>query len=207
MYQKMVRFAGRADPIERVLEWGPGGGVNALQFIDQAPEYWGVEISQASLDECARVLTDAGYGGFRPVLISAEDPERAASMMPNNFDLFLCTYVFELLPGRQYGERVAQVAFDALRAGGMALIQIRYDDGTDRSSQKRGDYFQNACRFTSYRIEDFWNRMESIGFRPLYVQLVTKWVDGFSGDLYAYFSLVKPAMPTNRAGETGGKGT
>ena len=73
------------------------------------------------------------------------------------------------------------------------MIQIRYDDGTSRSSQKRFDYYRNSTRFTSFRIEEFWDIAERMGFKPLYVELVPRRTEDFSGDLYAYFSLRKPA--------------
>lgn len=192
MYEAMCRHSGATRPARRVVEWGSGGGANAIHFIHEAEEFCGVEIAQASLDECERVLSAAGFRGFRPVLIQAAQPEEAERLAGQDFDLFLSTYVFELLPGRRYGERVARVAYEMLRPGGLALIQIRYDDGTDRSSQKNSNYFRNACRFTSYRVEDFWVLMQEIGFRPLYVELIPEARPGFAGDLYAYFALEKP---------------
>lgn len=193
MYERMCRYAAVPRPLESVLEWGCGGGANAIHFVGEVKRYCGVEIARASLDECGRVLGEAGFQGFQPVLISADTPESALQRAPGPFDLFLCTYVFELIPGRAYGERIARTAFDLLKPGGLALVQIRYDDGSIRSNQKTADYFGNACRFTSYRVEDFWVRMQAIGFQPLYVELFPKQIPGLSGDLYAYFAMVKPA--------------
>jgi SAM-dependent methyltransferase len=192
MYEKLCLHAGVRRPLGSAIEWGCGGGANAIHFVGEVRRFCGVEIAQASLDECGRVLAEAGFRGFEPALITADAPELALQLATGPFDLFLSTYVFELIPGRAYGERIAKVAFDLLKPGGLALIQIRYDDGSNRSNQKTDNYFDNACRFTSYRVEDFWLRMEAIGFKPLYVQLVPKLVPGFSGDLYAYFAMVKP---------------
>jgi SAM-dependent methyltransferase len=193
MYERLCLYTGVRRPLESAIEWGCGGGANAIHFVDEVKRFCGVEIARASLDECGRVLAEAGYKGFEPVLIAADTPESALQQAAGPFDLFLSTYVFELIPGRAYGERIARVAFDLLKPGGLALIQIRYDDGSNRSNQKTENYFDNACRFTSYRVEDFWVRMQAIGFQPLYVRLVPKLIPGFSGDLYAYFAMVKPA--------------
>lgn len=192
IYEQLCRAAGISRPLHNAVEWGPGGGANAIHFIHEVQEFCGIEIAQASLDECGRVLGEAGFSGFQPVLISAEDPEKAVELAPGPFDLFLSTYVFELLPSRSYGERVARIAWQLLKPGGLALIQIRYDDGSARSTQKNADYFRHAARFTSYRIEEFWTLMEAIGFQPLHVQLVPRRVAGYSGDLYAYFALRRP---------------
>ena len=139
------------------------------------------------------MLTEAGFDGFQPVLISAEQPEHALEVAAAPFDFFLSTYVFELLPGRGYGERILRIAWQLLKPGGLALIQIRYDDGSPRSTQKNVDYFQYSSRFTSYRIEEFWVLAQSIGFQPIYVTLVPKRTAEYSGDLYAYFAMVRPA--------------
>ncbi|MEZ5564853.1 MAG: class I SAM-dependent methyltransferase [Gammaproteobacteria bacterium] len=192
MYEQLCKAMGTPRPLRNAVEWGSGGGANAIHFIHEVKEYCGIEIAQASLVECERVLAEAGFNGFRPVLVSAESPETALELAPEPFDLFLSTYVFELLPSRSYGERVARIAWQLLKPGGLALIQIRYDDGSPRSTQKNADYFRHASRFTSYRVEEFWTKMEAIGFQPLYVKLVPRLVAGYSGDLYAYFAMRRP---------------
>jgi SAM-dependent methyltransferase len=199
MFERLCLVAGVPRPVRRVIEWGSGGGANAIHFIGEAHEFCGVEIAQASLDACERVLQDAGYGGFKPVLIDAAGPEAALDLAGGGYDFFLSTYVFELLPGRAYGERVLATALRLLRPGGVAIVQIRYDDGSVRSRQHHLDYYSNSTRFTSWRVEEFWTLAERIGFRAEYVTLVPRRTEDYSGDLYAYFALVKPDDPVPRA--------
>lgn len=194
LVKQLCAISGPTAPPRRIVEWGCGGGANAVHFAGQASEYCGIEISQASLDECSRVLHDAGGAVFRPVLIPAESPEQALEFVDAGYDLFLSTYVFELIPSRAYGERVLQVAIRMLRPGGLGLVQIRYDDGTVRSAQKYSDYGSNSARFTSYRIEDFWTMAQRVGFEPLFVWLAPRKTEEFSGDLYAYFGLRSPVI-------------
>ena len=156
LYDQLRSITATTAPARRIVEWGCGGGANAVHFISEAREFCGIEISQASLDECQRVLQEAGFEGFRGVLIDAETPEQAVQSAGQGFDFFLSTYVFELIPSRKYGERILHVAYQMLRPGGLALIQIRYDDGSERSTQKYLDYFRDCTRFTSYRVEEFW---------------------------------------------------
>jgi hypothetical protein len=107
-------------------------------------------------------------------------------------DFFLCTYVFELLPGKSYGERVLEIAHRSLRSGGAALIQIRYDDGRPITAPKRLDYARNAIFFTSYAIHEFWLCAERAGFRPTAISLVpTRERLPYVGAPYAYFYLHK----------------
>jgi len=192
MYEQLCRVTGTPRPLRNAVEWGCGGGANAIHFIDEVRRFCGIEIAEASLHECGRVLAEAGFTGFEPVLISAEAPEEALGLASGPYDLFLSTYVYELLPGRTYGERITRIAWQLLKPGGLALIQIRYDDGSPRSSQKHADYFRNSTRFTSYRVEEFWAVAEQAGFQPLYVTLVPHKTAEFSGDLYAYFALTRP---------------
>ena len=192
MYAQLCLVTGTPRPIGNAVEWGSGGGANAIHFIREVQAFCGIEIAQASLNECGRVLADAGFQGFQPVLISAGNPEQALELAPGPFDLFLSTYVFELLPGRSYGERILRIAWQMLKPGGLALIQIRYDDGSPRSLQKNADYFRHSSRFTSYRVEEFWVLAQKLGFQPRYVTLVPDKVAGFSGDLYAYFAMSRP---------------
>lgn len=192
LYERSRNALGLDGPLQRVVEWGCGGGANAVHFCREVASYCGIDIAQASVDECGRVLREEGFAGFQPVLIPAEDPEQALRLVGAPCDLFLCTYVFELLPGRRYGERVCRIAYDLLKPGGLALIQIRYDDGSDRTNQKNIDYYRYACRFTSYRVEEFWILAQKIGFVPQSVFLVPEKTTGFSGDRYAYFALQRP---------------
>jgi hypothetical protein len=193
MFKKLCVYASVPRPLGKAIEWGCGGGANAIHFVDDVREFCGVEISQANLDECGRVLARAGFRGFRPVLVPSENPEQVRTLLDASYDFFLCTYVYETLPGQHYCERVTRLAYELLAPSGLALIQIRYDEGSIRSKQRRFDYFRYAARFTSFQIEEFWELAERIGFRPLYVSLVPRKSYEYSGDLYAYFALMKPA--------------
>jgi hypothetical protein len=193
MYKTLCLVTGTNRPPKRMIEWGSGGGANAIHFVKEVDHFCGVEIAQASLDECRRVLREAAYESFEPILISASEPEQVLGLAQGAYDFFLSTYVFELIPSKSYGERVCRIAYELLKPGGLGLIQIRYDDGSERSKQKHADYFRHSSRFTSYRVEEFWILLHEIGFHPQSVFLVPNRVEPFSGDLYAYFSFVKPA--------------
>lgn len=179
--------------LDRVVEWGSGGGANAVVFARRANRYYGVEIADANLQECARVLENADFSGFVPVKITTDSPESALAAIGEPCDFFLCTYVFELLPGKTYGERILGIARQALRPGGAALIQIRYDDGSRKTEPKRFDYMRNAIFFTSYGIHEFWLIAETAGFTPVAISLVpTRGRLPHTGAPYAYFYLYRP---------------
>jgi hypothetical protein len=175
-----------------VIEWGSGGGANAAAFAEHCHTFYGIEVAQANLDECGRLLESQGFKGFKPVLIGTSSPDDALPQVREKCDFFLCTYVFELLPSKDYGAKVLGLAQQMLRPGGAALVQIRYDDGSDLVAAKKRDYERNATFFTSYPIHEFWLLAEQVGFTPAAVYLVPT-ADRYphSGSRYAYFYLYK----------------
>ncbi len=170
MYEQLKLLIGRQEPVESMAEWGPGGGVNAAVFSREIKNFYGVDISQANLEECGRQLEKRKYAGWHPVPIDVSRPEQVLQKVPR-LDFFLCTAVFQHFPSKDYGLRVAKVALDLLANDGFAIIQTRYDDGSERLKSKSRDYMKNALTFTSYRVDEFWNTMTAIGFEPLAVVL------------------------------------
>jgi SAM-dependent methyltransferase len=176
----------------RVVEWGCGGGANAVQIAPTAREFIGVDVSNDSLQECARQVAARCDIPFRPVLVDVSDPEAALRHIEASCDVFLCSYVFELIPSRAYGERVLRIAHDLLRPGGLALIQIKYDIGSWRTRPHRLAYRFSPGNMTTFPIHAFWQLAARCGFEPKYVELVPK--DELD-ERYAYFVLVRPAAP------------
>lgn len=173
----------------RILEWGVGGGANAVAFAPRASEFIGVDIVQASLDEAGRQVGAACSTPFRPLVVDIDAPESVLSLVPERCDLFLCFYVFELLPSEAYGLRLLKVAFDLLEPGGIALIQIKYATQDPRTRSRGFDYRRNMASMTAYPIDEFWLHAQRTGFVPLAVSLVPK---NRLDRRYAYFALCRP---------------
>jgi SAM-dependent methyltransferase len=191
LYQEFVRALDLKHSPRRILEWGCGGGLNAVLFGNQADAYYGVDISLASLQECSRQMIGAEAHNFVPVLIDASDPEAALAQIKGGCDLFLSTYVFELLPTPGYGIRVLKIAYELLAPGGIAFIQIKYSENSWRTRSRRWGYSRNLAWNTTYRIEEFWLATAKCGFIPKMVTLVPK-QPLVSDRNYAYFLLLKP---------------
>jgi SAM-dependent methyltransferase len=178
-------------PMNRVVEWGCGGGMNAVHFALRTERYIGVDISKASLDECAKQVLEKTGKSIEPVLITASQPEAVHRFIADGIDLYLSTYVFELVPSPSYGLRLLKVAFDLLRPGGLALIQIRYNQGEMVQFSKRRNYVNNLAVMTSYSIDEFWVEAMEIGFKPLFVTLSPKKTEIDGIGRYAYFAMLK----------------
>lgn len=184
MFHQLCALAGRTGKIDNMLEWGPGGGANAAAFAPHVGRFYGVDISPANLQECGRQLQAIGFVDWRPIVIDAGRPEQSLAAIDEPVDFALCTAVFQHFPGKAYGVRVLEILSRLLASNGMALIQIRYDDGSDVLRCKTSDYEKNVVTFTSYGIDEFWGLASEAGVDP--VSLVLK-----PEDCYAFYLLKK----------------
>jgi SAM-dependent methyltransferase len=174
----------------RVVDWGCGGGCNAVHFGVGADRYHGVDITAQSLDECETQMQRAGLQSFVPVLLEIARPEYALECVRVPCDLVLSTYVFEVIPTKNYGERLLRVMAQLLRPDGLAFIQIKYSDSSWSSRPRPWNYERNMCNMTTYRIDEFWTLAARSGFRP--EQIVLEPEQELVHDRrYAYFLLRK----------------
>lgn len=190
LFEKAAAWAGLRRPMERIVEWGSGGGMNAVHFVSHANQYYGVDISADSLRECAKQVASVKAGAFIPIHIDAADPGAARMQISGPVDLFLCTYVFELIPNPEYGLKLMEIAYELLRPGGLALVQIRYHRGRFDELPKRRNYAKNIVHMTSYALDEFWTACEEIGFTPGFIKLVPKQPE-IDASRYAYYAMVK----------------
>lgn len=189
LYKSFARAVGFDRPLRSVVDWGCGGGLNAFQFGPLADEYVGVDVAVATLDECERQAKTAGTPKFRPILIEIAQPEAAIDQISTQCDLFLCTYVFEVFPTRDYGLRILRIAEQLLAPGGMAFVQIKYATGSRRTASYRRGYRRNLSQMAAYFIDEFWLSAQDCGLMPKLVTLVPQHV---LDPRYAYFLLMKP---------------
>lgn len=177
-------------PVKQIVEWGCGGGANAIHFAPITEEFVGIDIAAESLKECEQQIARCGLNNFHPMLIEASRPESVLNDNRLCPDIFLCTYVYELLPSRAYGLRVLSIANKILKNDGVALIQVRYNDGRMDKYAIKCKYSRNPYNMTTYAIEEFWNHSISHGFEPIGV--VLKPIQPLVNDQhYAYYILKK----------------
>jgi len=182
-FEKLALLANSTRPIRSMIEWGPGGGANAVQFCSEVKTFYGIDISEANLAESQRHMENCGFDGFQAILIEAEKPEQCLRLVESPVDFFLSTSVYQHFPSKEYGVRITKLAYELLSDEGVALIQIRYDDGSDKFKPKRRDYHKNAITFTSYHLDEFWEIALDIGFKPLCISL--------DSSNYAYYFMRK----------------
>jgi SAM-dependent methyltransferase len=173
----------------RIIEWGAGGGANAVHFAPLAAEFTATDVSQGSLDECARQVAAVCDTPCRTVLVDLVDPEAAVPAVGAPFDLFICFYVLELVPSEEYGLRVVRIAHRVLKPGGVAIVQIKYRTAERRTRSRLRRYRRNVANMTTYAIDEFWSAADRGGFEPGAVILVPR---NRLDERYAYFALTKP---------------
>jgi SAM-dependent methyltransferase len=188
LFERGARMVGFTRPWRRVVEWGCGGGANAVHFAPRADEFVGIDISTDTLDECARQVATVCDTPFRSVPIDVADPEQATRLVDGECDIFLCFYVFELIPTPEYGARILRIARELLAPGGLALIQVKYDDGRWSTRPRRRSYTAGLADMTTYPVPAFWQLAENCGFTPEMVHLVPR---NQLDERYAYFLLTK----------------
>jgi SAM-dependent methyltransferase len=172
-----------------VVDWGCGGGMNAVALAPMVGGIIGVDVSDDMLDEAERQVRAASNCPFRKVRIDVNAPEKALlEVGAGTVDAWVSFYVFELIPSPAYGERLLRIAFEMLRPGGLALIQIKYSTGSLLTRSRGRGYRRGLAAMTTYRIDEFWTLAEKAGFQPDSVQLVAR--DELD-ERYAYFSLSK----------------
>lgn len=184
MFEAGARMVGSARPWSHVVEWGCGGGANAVHFAPRCDEFIGVDISPETLDECRRQVAATCDTRFRAIEIAVDQPEAALREIDVKCDIFLCFYVFELIPTPAYGERLLRIARELLAPGGLALIQIKYDAGRWRTKPRHRSYRSGLAEMTTYPIDSFWQLATKCGLTPHSVRLVPK---NELDERYAYF--------------------
>ena len=167
------RFAGpdfTADLKQKTaLEWGCGGGANVRCLCNAFARVYGLDISADTLDACGRQMRNHGLSNFIPVLIPAEEPRAVLRTAPSgSVDFILSIAVFQHFPSKPYTRRVLKAMEALLKKNGLALIQVRYFDGSEKYRQKDGDYAKNVITMTSFTFDEFSQHLRQAGLKLLH---------------------------------------
>ena len=199
LLHQMLSSQGRVLAAQTVVEWGCGGGMNAVHFGRGAQRYYGVDLAPQTLAECGRQMAAVGLPGFVPVLVDANQPRSALKVITEPCDLFICTYVFELLPGVEHALQILQLAWELLAAGGVALVHIRCCPAAALGGRSRPwDYEGNMANNVTFSIPAFRAACQARGFVVLGVREVAA-VPELNEKNYAFFALEKPVAAAGPA--------
>lgn len=189
MYEMFARALEVSSRPHTVIEWGCGGGANAVVFAPIADEFIAVDISADSVHECVKQVRSVCDTPVVPVIIDIENPGAAVETRHGSCDLFVCVYVLELTPSRDDALQIIRIARDVLVPGGMAFVQFKYETSSRRTRSHRRDYRHNFANMTTFAIDEFWSQATECGLTPRLLTLVPQ---NRLDRRYAYCALIKP---------------
>jgi hypothetical protein len=144
------------------LEWGSGGGANAVMLAKIASGVYCVDISGFSLEVCIREMELFGQRGFFWVLIDVDNPEEVLGRVPK-LDGFLSTSTFQHFPSKEYTERIVRLIPQLVRPGGYVFVQIRRDSPKNVTPDAALPYAQRAMYATTYGVDEFGDLLATHG--------------------------------------------
>jgi hypothetical protein len=187
LFDRLAGTIGGRPDLGCVLEWGVGGGANAVSFAPRAERFIALDINPASPAEAARVVAERCDTPVTEIVADVARPELVLDDVPaGTVDLFVCLYVLELVPSPEYGLRLMRLAAELLPPGALAFVQIKYSIGRAETRSPRRSYRHQTASMTSYRLDHFWTAMDVIGLRPLAMTLVP---EGVLDHRYGYLLL------------------
>jgi hypothetical protein len=189
MYEVFARALDLTSRPHTVIEWGCGGGANAVVFAPIANTFIAADISAESVDECVRQVRSVCDTPVEPVVIDIENPGGAVDAWRGSCDLFVCVYVLELTPSRDDAWEIMRIARDLLVPGGMAFVQFKYETSSWRTRSHRRDYRHNFANMTTFAVDEFWSEAIGCGLTPRLITLVPQ---NRLDKRYAYCALIKP---------------
>jgi ubiquinone/menaquinone biosynthesis C-methylase UbiE len=190
IFQEFTRAIEYNKPMQSMVDWGCGGGANAVHFAPLVEKFYGLDISNACLVECARQLEHEGLHNHNMVEIDASNPEKALTDISHPIDLFFCVYVMEVFPSKEYTERILAIANKMLKSGGLAFLQYKYTTPDWKTQPKRWNYSNDPPNMTSYWTDEFWQVCEKHGLMPKVMKLIP-YQPLVTDSRYAYVLCVK----------------
>jgi hypothetical protein len=189
LYEVFAKALGRQSNSGVVIEWGCGGGANAVAFAPTAEKFIAADVSADSVAECIRQVQAVCDTPTESLIIDIECPEQAAEDREGTCDTFLCMYVLELTAGPEEALRIIRIAERLLVNGGMAFIQVKYHNADPRTRGHTRNYRRNLANMTTFGIDEFWLQSQDCGLTPRLISLVPR---NRLDSRYAYYALTKP---------------
>ncbi|MGP4058610.1 class I SAM-dependent methyltransferase [Mycobacterium sp. 4D054] len=193
IYETFARALKSPSP-NTVMEWGAGGGANAVAFAPHTQRFIAADISQENLDECVRQVRATCTTPVETRRIDLACPVQATVGLAGSCDVFLCLYVIELTTGADAVRAILDIARTVLAPGGMALVQIKYHTSDRRTRGFAGmAYDRNLASTTTFTLEEFWKLAADCGLAPRLITLVP---ENRLDSRYAYYALTTQAAST-----------
>ncbi|WP_110470386.1 class I SAM-dependent methyltransferase [Williamsia limnetica] len=189
MFRTFAKALGVAPNPKLMIEWGCGGGANAVAFAPHVGRLLVADVSAPSVAETIRQVAAVCSTPVGGIEVDIASPATAAAGLEDQCDLFLCVYVLELVPSQQDAMEIIEIAERLLVSGGVALIQVKYHTTSRWTRGRRRNYHRNLANMTTFGIDEFWTAATE---RGLTAKLVTLVPENALDRRYAYLALQKP---------------
>lgn len=189
MFHQFAKALDLSDNLGVVVEWGCGGGANAVAFAPKAEKFIAADVSAQSVAECVRQVEAACDTPTESLVIDIGHPEEATVGLEGTCDVFLCLYVLELTADPGEALRILRIAENLMASGGIAFVQVKYHNADWRTKGHKRNYRRNLANMTTFGIDEFWLHAEQCGLMPRLVTLVPR---NRLDSRYAYYALTKP---------------
>jgi 2-polyprenyl-3-methyl-5-hydroxy-6-metoxy-1,4-benzoquinol methylase len=111
----------------RILDFGCGVGRTLLPMAQNCDSAVGIDVAQAMLDKAIIHCREAGLDNVKFGL-----SDDALSQVDGSFDFIHSIYVFQHIPCKR-GYKIFRQLLEKLSPGGVAMIQLTYDNDMSRS--------------------------------------------------------------------------
>ncbi len=146
------------------LDWGCGGGANLRVLCGIFGRVTGVDVAGATVAQCEKQLRLLGFENFATLCLPADQPETVFERLgPASFD-FVSVAVFQHFPSKSYTLRILGVMERLMKPCAFGLIQMRYDDDSEKLRQKKDDYARNVIYMTSFTSDECTGQLNASGF-------------------------------------------
>lgn len=189
MFQAFAKALGVSPNPKAMIDWGCGGGANAVAFAPHVGRLVVADVSAQSVAESIRQVAAVCDTPTVGIEIDITSPATAAVGLEDQCDLFLCVYVLELAPSQHDALEIVNIAERLLVSGGVALIQIKYHTASRWTRGRQRQYRRNLANMTTFEIDEFWTAATACG---LTTKLVTLIPENNLDSRYAYYALHKP---------------
>jgi ubiquinone/menaquinone biosynthesis C-methylase UbiE len=165
------------------LEWGCGGGANAVELCKKFKKIFLVDISEQSIAACKERLESAGVSNFEFIHLSTlRDFEKLKNI---RVDAIFSTAVFQHFPSKEYAREVLLEMSKILSSKGFIMIQVRQVIEAELPKEKVMQYAKEAIVAITFSGDEFCGYLAHAGFLKKYTSEL------YQSD-YLYCFAIKP---------------
>jgi cyclopropane fatty-acyl-phospholipid synthase-like methyltransferase len=158
----LLNRSGGKLPVGTIVEWGCGGGANAVALAQDCERYIAIDAVESRREAIGATCPDAEF-----IAIDIAEPEQAEAATASA-DLFVSSWCFNHFDTVDYGRRVLRVASNMMAHGGALLVHAGISD--DKTAGDGAEYVRRWSRACAWTTRGWLDDIKAAGFQPLRIQ-------------------------------------